>query len=664
MRRQIALRLYPRLRHLPVEQLASVDLAGTELLSLDVFDTCITRAVLDPPDLFELVPGRAGADLADIVTGGEPSTWFRVERISAEARARHRHPIGEPNLDQIYAELNVPDGDDRLERLKHAEVELERWAARGRPEVAAFATRAADHGVRVVYMSDMYLSSLVIAELLADAGLPRGDVLVSNETAASKASGRAFAALYRRYDVAPDRVLHLGDNARADGVAAVRAGSRALVVDRVALDLRRPFETYHVPASCPIGDSIALGTAVATAGAVEPPTPTATATRIGATAVAPLQLAFATWLTQVSDDDETLLFCSRDMQTTLRTFQRLRDLDGRASRAEYFQVSRRSVGLPALAGGIEPDDHEFLVGGRGRITEHELWARLGLAHLAGPDAGHPLALHERQPVLDRMLAHSDDIVAEAINELRGFAQYWHANALPTAGRVTLVDIGWRATVQHALRRTLHHVGISVDLAGRYLALLDPPRRGSGPAHGWLVDNGAPTSTRIALEAGIPILELAFQADEGSTVGYTAGRPTTGPRSNNRAIQDALQRGAAETLDAWFALRTDTRPTAVSVQPMLRLLNSPRPREAVALGAMQHSDRLGTAHELRGVLPPTVHLKDLVGSRSSAALVRSNEWRPGLVAAAGLWLPVRRLTTTALGSLKWIGRLAARLRGRR
>jgi FMN phosphatase YigB (HAD superfamily) len=665
-RRTVALlAMRPLVRHLSLADLDGIGLTDVDLVSLDVFDTCLGRAVADPTHLFVLLGRRSARQLGELglgLTEEDTGGWFRSRRIAAESRARVAHAGREPNIEAIYQELAIEIADPSMrEHLLQAELELEHRFSVARAEVLAFARRVVESGRRLVYLSDMYLPSATIAGLLDRADFPKADVLVSNETGVSKANGDAYGDLCRRFGAAPGRTLHVGDNLRADGWSAARRGLRAIIVDRALLDLRRELETHPVPDAVSVGDGVilALGANRAPSG----PAACDTARRLGATAIAPAQLGFASWLDDQLASDEVPLFCSRDMLDVRQLHERLRHRTGRAPVSHYLEVSRRSVGLPALAGGIADGDREFLTGGRGLISEAELWERIGLGHVATGQAdatqGRPAA--ERDAVWARMREREDVIVGRARDELLEFRRYWERNELPTSGPTAIVDVGWRATVQRSLARCLRLAEIDVELRGFYLALLEPDGDGI-EARGWLVDGGRPVRQRIALEAGIPIIELLFQADEGSVERYRDGHAVRGPVSSTRHVQDSVQRAAAEVLDEWIRLQVPDRPTELATRPLLRLLNTPRPEEAAVLGSITHTDRLGSVSTLRSVLPPSVGLWSLTLSPGSVRTIRSCEWRPGLFALGGAPRAIRRLVSTGLGGLKLVGRLAVALRG--
>jgi putative hydrolase of the HAD superfamily len=56
-------------------------------------------------------------------------------------------------------------------------------------------------------------------------------VVISSESGADKPSPRIFQDAARRFEVSPNRILHVGDDELADGEGARRAGFQSLVVD-------------------------------------------------------------------------------------------------------------------------------------------------------------------------------------------------------------------------------------------------------------------------------------------------------------------------------------------------------------------------------------------------------------------------------------------------
>src|SRR5574344_349740 len=153
-----------------------------KIISMDVFDTAIIRTVYKPSDLFGLI-----------------SDEFKIKRIEAETKARQNKTCY--NIDDIYAFLPGYD--------KQVEIELELENCRPNPTFL----RMYDKN-KVIFISDMYLSSEIIKKMLIKCGYEDPKVFVSCEWNAHKGDGGLFKAI-------PVQVSeHYGDNYIADILGA------------------------------------------------------------------------------------------------------------------------------------------------------------------------------------------------------------------------------------------------------------------------------------------------------------------------------------------------------------------------------------------------------------------------------------------------------------
>lgn len=207
-----------------------------DVLSLDVFDTALVRAVAQPVDVFSLVAFEHRHRHPTV-----PEFDFPGARVNAERAARIavRNNVSEDvTLDEIYAQLDAPDGWPR-EELRTLECELELLVAQRNPFIQRLALEALARGKRVVFVSDMYLPSSLIAAMLAQAGYPAVELFVSNEARVSKGSGRLFDHVIERLNARRERVLHIGDNHLADVVWPLRRGIPACLYERCSVRAAR-----------------------------------------------------------------------------------------------------------------------------------------------------------------------------------------------------------------------------------------------------------------------------------------------------------------------------------------------------------------------------------------------------------------------------------------
>lgn len=221
----------PPLPPLSLESLVRmVQAPSVHVLSLDIFDTLLTRPVVDDPrDIFHLVAAKVD-DAFDLD--------FVALRWHAEKE------LGDPyaTLDDIYAHIQRRHGlsPELAARLKKEEMLCERTLLQPRPDMLELCRAAQAAGKRIVAVSDMYLPSSFLLEVLHEKGFAAVEaVYVSAEHKARKSdSGALFDIMLRKEQVDAVNVLHMGDHTRSDVAVPLSKGMAAVHIPSVRQMLR------------------------------------------------------------------------------------------------------------------------------------------------------------------------------------------------------------------------------------------------------------------------------------------------------------------------------------------------------------------------------------------------------------------------------------------
>ena len=167
------------------------------LVSLDVFDTAIFRKVFKPTDIFNLVEESVGSD-------------FKAQRILAQDKARRKSIYY--NIVDIYRELPFP-------LSPKAEIKTEILNCFANPYILdLYNKQEADY----IFISDMYLPSTIIIEILERCGYKNPKVYVSCELKACKGDGKLFTKVENTLKRKIQK--HIGDNYVSDILGAQKAG--------------------------------------------------------------------------------------------------------------------------------------------------------------------------------------------------------------------------------------------------------------------------------------------------------------------------------------------------------------------------------------------------------------------------------------------------------
>ena len=193
---------------------------AVQVLSLDIFDTLLTRPVIDDPRaIFHLVAARVDKDL---------QLDFAAIRWHAEKE------LGNPyaTLDDIYAHIQRRHGlsPATASILKHEEMQCERTLLQPRPGMLELCKAAQAAGKRIIAVSDMYLPSAFLRDVLHEKGFDAvAAVYVSSECKARKSDGGAlFDIMLQKENVAAADVLHLGDDPCSDVAMPLSKGMAAV----------------------------------------------------------------------------------------------------------------------------------------------------------------------------------------------------------------------------------------------------------------------------------------------------------------------------------------------------------------------------------------------------------------------------------------------------
>lgn len=189
-----------------------------KIYSFDVFDTVLTRTVVDPKDIFILIQQRLSN--IDLNLLDEVIRNFYSERIWAEFRARRSTKKEDIGIEDIYAQLKKRFGLNKyqIEELINIELELEYDAVCPIFWTINEINDLRRQGKRIVFISDMYLPEENIKNMLIEVGAYKeGDGLyLSGEIGATKYSGSIFDYVADKENCIYREISHCGDNLHSD----------------------------------------------------------------------------------------------------------------------------------------------------------------------------------------------------------------------------------------------------------------------------------------------------------------------------------------------------------------------------------------------------------------------------------------------------------------
>lgn len=498
--------------------------AGRQVISFDVFDTCLARTVADPNDVFILT---ARAILQ--ATGREPDRTSEIElaraRRDADRKARRNSDREDIPLDEIYRVARLERWGISPTEMMREELRVERASVRPIASVRSRIDEIHAKGESVVFISDTPLPHDHVRDVLRDSGffVPGDRLYTSGETGLTKTSGNLFKHVLENERMSADNWTHSGDNPKGD--VAVPQSLGISVAPFHEGDLTTRERKLADDANL---DSVARSRLAGTSRVVRLSTtdPQEATTTIAASIIAPLLTVFVAWVLRDAQSQglTRLYFVSRDGELLLDIAWIL-SKSMPSPECSYLYGSRRAWLIPSIEGKDDIDDR--FPGGTDELGTliHELagdeTARKALvnAGLHPRDANQPLDRRDVKTFRKTLESpHVASLVSELGHEARVDTQaYLTQEGLTASDDWALVDIGWKLRSQLALNRILE--GHKVQ--GYYLAAASTrhPVADTGPYRALFLEEDYTEITEIRRRA--LLVETVFcPSSHGTVMGYT------------------------------------------------------------------------------------------------------------------------------------------------
>ncbi|EJM4256904.1 glycosyl transferase, partial [Salmonella enterica] len=166
---------------------------------------------------------------------------FPEIRVQAEVSAREnrvRRFGGEPEIliSEIYDEIlkkHPQLSPATVKKIIDLEIQMEKIVLYKNARGSCLFEKAISDGCKVILISDMYLPSAILKELLTSCGYDISNIPVysSGEERYSKNSGKLFSIVKKNENVDIASWMHVGDNVHADILNAKKLGINTLHAD-------------------------------------------------------------------------------------------------------------------------------------------------------------------------------------------------------------------------------------------------------------------------------------------------------------------------------------------------------------------------------------------------------------------------------------------------
>ena len=508
----------------------------SQIYSFDIFDTLLTRFVIEPSDIFKICGDRAGhcgwINLS-------PET-FREVRIQAEQRSRLFYRGGEVGLDGIYREIaNTLEIDaETVDKLKALELEVEIEYLTAIPEADELIAQARRSHPHVVFISDMYLSSeFIIARLKQHNFWQEGDRLyVSSEIGKSKGKGDLFTHVLQDLQIKPAQLIHTGNSQRSDVDRPRSLGIKAVYFNDAnpnryeAILQKYDRETQGV-SSLWAGISRYARLHITARNSKQ-----RVLRDIATSVAAPILTTYVIWILQQAKAQKLarLYFLARDGEILLQIAKELAPRIYPEVELRYLYVSRQALRMPGLT-TINKAFWAWMFDDTNFFSIDSLLKRMCLnqqdAQPIFEAIGYPLATwqqnleaSERQALRRKLESHQQlqELVLTVASQKREILQaYLQQEKLLDGAAFGLIDVGWRGSLQISLENIFALLGTRMPV-GFYFAI-DKPTGGlkhQGQVQAFFFDLNQSLGMRKEIDYRyVSAMEVFCAGCEGTTLEY-------------------------------------------------------------------------------------------------------------------------------------------------
>ncbi len=590
-------------------------------VSLDIFDTALTRTVETPVDVFGIVESR----LSDLP--GENGDGFAWAREEAERRARNRHFVEsgaeEISLDEIYDELRTiwKRPEDTFALSKDLEMEAEFESLVAVPDILRLTQILESEKIPYFFVSDMYLPLDFLERCLRNKGFSGwSEIYLSSELGATKSTGNIWLEVAKNRSLSG--FLHIGDNQISDIEKPKEVNVRTLAFKRVISNRRSGarVDKYSPPSSVSRRCHQLRHRGILDS----PPKESEFWSTLGESTGALIVGSFLIWLIERSrvNDIDTLYFCSRDGHVLLRAWKALGLGDTSGIDAKYLPVSRKVLVLSA--GYLNSTDTkldnelvQFLSKPESGLTVNSALKRAGLDECKKlvrtlkfkfNSLETPLGEEQIQPFMACLKENANEVYSALATIHDSTRMFLKQEGLFSSKRNAIVDLGWHGNLQKSLQRIIAEESKDTFLAGFYYGLwpaASGTRYQAGLMESCFGSDFLWHDEQAALSASVAIIEELHGAPHGSVEGYVSQEsgqvsPLFGrdPQQEHQYFQfvKPYQDALIEELQQKFTTTGGAAPKDLTPKFALNaigaLLLSPTAEETKNLGKLGHGASFG------------------------------------------------------------------------
>lgn len=601
-----------------------IDIDKYDLISLDIFDTLLLRALAKPIDLFLFVWEQAIKE--DIyLTDISPMEFMKL-RVEMERRARNKALKREVNLDEIYNE--IPNYIVKnIEQLKKLEIEAEKKYCYQNFDIYDLAKRAKNEGKKVILLSDMYLSTSEITSILENNGIEVSlfdTIIVSNERQCSKQNGELYQELLLQYpNISKDKILHIGDNKNGDYIQAIKIGIHAIHYDAIPDELYSIYDYEKMRHNIPQKELISLRKIAAQSDQYCNEADN-TAYELGASIIGPFLTLYISWVCNRLQKlgIERIYPFMREGYLLGELLVREAEHRGQQLLVKPIFVSRKVTYIPSIE-KIDREEIENMIGVRNlTVRESILLMGIDIAEFAEISTYMNVKLKEshqiyysdgknlKEHIIERFLEPAQKVkIVEYVKEQRALLNNYLKQEIENFKHSATIDIGFFGRIQLWIEKSLNLDGIPHEMK-HFLAIgITGDKLYDGMNFEGCYATMAENTDLITTIFRTPeVLEKLISVSDGSTIDYILDNgnivPVKSGELSNRHFTDIVFEGILNFQKYWFKFQK-SKPEIASkcvanrretLMILHRLVDMPRRVEAEVIGRLEADTNFGTNYK--------------------------------------------------------------------
>ncbi len=601
-----------------------IELQKYDLISLDIFDTLLFRALAQPVDLFAHIWEKVIENYENL-TDISPLEFQKL-RIEIERRSRNKAFNREVNLDDIYRELPKLVVKN-IEKIKQIELTAEKEYCYPNWDILNLIKEAKQAGLHVSLVSDMYLNKNQITSILEFNHVDTSYfdyIIVSNEEKCAKHNGELYEVLFSKYpEISKERILHIGDNRNSDYVQAVKAGINAYHYDVIPDKLYSIYDYEKIRHNSPQREIISLRKLAATTFLNQLEFDKS-AYEIGASIVGPFLTLYISW---VCDRLEALGI--KRIYPLMREGYLLGELlirevkhRGQELLVKPIYVSRKATYIPSIS-EVTKEEIENMIGVR-NLTVNESIVLMGLDNNDFSEISeymevnlkesHKIIINEsltlKEYIINRFL--EDEIrnkIEIYVKSQRELLIDYLIQEMGDMNDVATIDIGFYGRIQMWLEQTLDLGHVSHNMKHFFAIGVVGEKFYDGISFEGFCSTYAENPDLIPTINRTPdIIEKLISVTEGSTVGYEKKGnkivPLKSLEVGNKEYLDKVFEGVFKHQEYWFEFE-NIKPVFASkckhnrretLMILHRLIDIPRLPEVNLLSRFEADTNFGTQYK--------------------------------------------------------------------